>query len=105
MSEDFIWMKASPEGRPCREKVRRSSERLPGVNASQLSVKWSRSDLLVEDHVDPVGFDVDGVLAHELQDVLDAGGVRQTTETDTVACAAGRWKKWRRGEDRDGHDG
>lgn len=64
-----------------------------------------QSDLLVEDHVDSVGFDVNGVLSHELQDIFDAGGVGQATEADTVASVAGCWKEGRRGEDRDGHDG
>jgi len=53
--------------------------------------------------VDPVGFDVHGVLPHELQDVLDAGGVGQAAEADAVAGAARRGKVGRRGED--GHHG
>lgn len=64
-----------------------------------------QSDLLVEDHVDSVGFDVNGVLSHELQDIFDASSVGQATEADTVASAAGRWKVGGRGEDRDRHDG
>lgn len=63
-----------------------------------------QSDLLVEDHVDSMGFDVNGVLSHELQDVFNAGSVGQATEADAVTSAAGRWKIGRRGEDRDGHD-
>lgn len=62
-------------------------------------------DLLVEDHVDSVGFDVNGVLSHELQDIFNAGSVGQATEADTVASAAGRWKEGRRGKDWDRHDG
>lgn len=64
-----------------------------------------QSDLLVEDHVDSVGFDVNGVLAHELQDIFNAGSVGQATEADTVSSAAGCWKVGRRGEDWDRHDG
>lgn len=54
--------------------------------------------------MDSVRFDVHRVLSHELQDVLDAGGVRQTSQADAVTSAAGRGKE-RRGQDRDGHDG
>lgn len=61
--------------------------------------------LLVEDHVHTMGLDVDRVLAHELQDVLDAGGVGKTSEADAVASAAGRREEGRRGEHWDGHDG
>lgn len=52
-----------------------------------------------------MGLDVDRVLPHELQDVLDAGGVRQASEADAVASAAGRREEGRRGEHWDGHDG
>lgn len=69
------------------------------------SMSPHQSDLLVEDHVDSVGFDVNCVLSHELQDVFDAGGIGQATEADTVASAAGCWKVRRRGEDRDRNDG
>lgn len=48
-----------------------------------------QSDLLVKDHVDSVGFDVNSVLSHELQDIFNASGVGQTTEADTVTSAAG----------------
>lgn len=64
-----------------------------------------QSDLLVEDHVDPVGFDVHGVLSHELEDVLDAGRVGQAAQADAVSAAAGRWKVGGRCEDRHRHDG
>lgn len=64
-----------------------------------------QSDLLVEDHVDSMGFNVNGVLSHELKDIFNSGSVWQTTEADTVATAAGRWKIGRRGENRDRHDG
>lgn len=52
-----------------------------------------------------MGLDVDRVLPHELQDVLDAGGVGQASEADAVASAAGRREEGRRGEHWDGHDG
>lgn len=61
--------------------------------------------LLVEDHVHAVGLDVDRVLPHKLQDVLDAGGVGQASQADAVASAAGRWEEGRRGEHWHGHDG
>lgn len=64
-----------------------------------------QSNLLVEDHVDSMGFDVNGVLSHELQDVFNAGSVGQTAQANTVAGAAGGWKVGRRCEDRDRHDG
>lgn len=64
-----------------------------------------QSDLLVEDHVDSMGFNVNGVLSHELKDIFNSGSVWQATEADTVATAAGRWKIGRRGENRDRHDG
>lgn len=64
-----------------------------------------RSDLLVENHVDSMGFDVHGVLCHKLQDVLDSSSVGQATEADTIASAAGRWEEVGRGKNRDGHDG
>lgn len=65
----------------------------------------NQPDLLVEDHVDSVGFDVNSVLSHELQDILNAGSIGQATEADTVTSATGCWKEGRRGEDRDRHDG
>lgn len=52
-----------------------------------------------------MGFDVNSVLSHELQDVFDASGVGQATQANTVTSAAGGGKERRRGEDRDGHDG
>lgn len=52
-----------------------------------------------------MGFDVSGVLGHELQDVFDAGRVRQATQADAVATAASRREEGRRGEDGDGDDG
>lgn len=61
--------------------------------------------LLVEDHVHAMGLDVDRVLPHELQDVLDASRVGQASEADAVASAAGRRKEGSRGEHRHGHDG
>lgn len=63
-----------------------------------------QSDLLVEDHVDSVGFDVHSVLSHELQDIFNPGSVGQPTEAHTIASAAGCWKEWRCGEDWDRHD-
>lgn len=45
--------------------------------------------LLVEHHVDAVRLDVNGVFAHELQDVLDGGGVGQPPQPDAVPAAAG----------------
>lgn len=61
--------------------------------------------LLVEDHVHAMGLDVDRVLPHELQDVLDASRVGQASEADAVASAAGRREEGSRGEHRHGHDG
>ena len=58
--------------------------------------------LLVEDHMHSVGFDVNGVLSHELQDVLDGGRVGQASEADTVARAACGHERGR-GQDRHGH--
>ena len=63
-----------------------------------------QSDLLVENHVNSVGFDVNCVLSHELQDIFDAGSVGQAPEADAVAGAAGRWKEGGRGEDWDRHN-
>lgn len=64
-----------------------------------------QSDLLVENHVDSMGFDVNGVLSHELQDVFNSSSVGQATEADTIASAAGRWEEVGRRENRDRHDG
>lgn len=61
--------------------------------------------LLVEDHVHAMGLDVDRVLPHELQDVLDASRVGQASEADAVASAASRREEGSRGEHRHGHDG
>lgn len=63
------------------------------------------SDLLVKDHVDSMSLDVNRMVAHELQDVLDAGGVRQPAEPHAVARAASRRQKGRRGEDWKRYDG
>lgn len=70
-----------------------------------MSAPHFQPHLLVEDHVHAVGLDVDRVLPHELQDVLDAGRVGQAAEADAVASAAGRREEGRRGQHRDGHDG
>lgn len=63
-----------------------------------------QSDLLVEDHVHSMGFNVSGVLPHELQDIFNSGSVGQATKAHTVPSTAGRWKEGRCGENRDGHD-
>lgn len=63
-----------------------------------------QSDLLVEDHVHSMGFNVSGVLPHELQDIFNSGSVGQATKADAVSSTAGRWKEGRCGENRDGHD-
>lgn len=83
------------------------------VSAKPLRLLDSRSmlcmalqpHLLVEDHVHAMGLDVDRVLPHELQDVLDASRVGQASEADAVASAAGRREEGSRGEHRHGHDG
>lgn len=63
------------------------------------------SNLLVKDHVHAVRFDVDCVLAHKVQDVFDAGGVRQTPQTHAVSDVTGRGQEGRRGENGQGHHG
>lgn len=59
------------------------------------------SDLLVEDHVNSVGFDVNGVFPHKLQDIFNSCGVREAAQANAVAGSAGCWKEGRRGEDWD----
>lgn len=54
--------------------------------------------------MDSVGFDVNSVLSHELQDIFNASSVGQTTEAYAVASAAGCWKERRCCEDWDRHD-
>lgn len=49
------------------------------------------SDLLVENHVDSVGLDVNCVISHELQNILDARCIGQTSQADTVTNATGCW--------------
>lgn len=53
------------------------------------------SHLLVKDHVHPMWFDINGVFSHKLQDVLDGGGVWQTSQPDAVSHAAGGDVGWR----------
>lgn len=60
-----------------------------------------KSDLLVKDHVHSVGFDVNSVFPHELQDIFNASCVGKAPEADAVTRAACCWKEGRCGEDRD----
>lgn len=51
--------------------------------------------------MDTVGFDIDCVLGHKLQDVLDGGRVRQAAQPHAVS-RAGHGDERRSGEQRDG---
>lgn len=60
-----------------------------------------QSDLLVEDHVNSVGFDVNCVLSHKLQDIFNSCSVWEAAEANAVASGAGCWKEGRRSENWD----
>lgn len=60
-----------------------------------------QSDLLVEDHVNSVGFDVNGMFSHKLQDIFNSCSVWEAAEANTVASGAGCWKEGRRRENWD----
>lgn len=58
-------------------------------------------DLLVEDHVNSMGFDVNGVLSHKLQDIFNSCCVWEAAEANAVTSGAGCWKEGRRRENWD----
>lgn len=82
-------MKQSPDGRPWRRGQTGVSPR-PRVT---FGLTGFCAYLLVEDHVHAMLPNVLRKLAQEVEDVLDAGRVRQPSQPQTVPHSTRRWQE------------